>query len=336
MLFLTRDSFGLNGIPCERAAAPFPTPHELLRALWEQILVPLQVRRSGIDVYHSPNYTLPLSLSCPGVLTVHDLAFLHGGLHNQRLQLYLRLFTGLGIRRASRIIAVSLSTREEVESRYPSARGRTSVIYPGLDPRFQSRPSHAEVRSFREERGLVRPYVLFVGAIEPRKNLPRLVKAFERTVAEADMPHELIICGPWGWRCGPSAKAMARSPLRERIRRVGYVRDSDLPLLYAGADALAYPSLIEGFGFPPLEAMAMGTPVVTSDISSMPEVVGDAAVKVSPRSVESIAAGLVSVLTDSRVADSLRESGPARAGKFTWDRAAALTVEIYSSAGRGA
>ncbi|MDO8614720.1 MAG: glycosyltransferase family 1 protein [Dehalococcoidia bacterium] len=335
-LFLTRDSISLNGTPGDRATAPLPTPHELLRVAWEQTVVPLQARGKRLDVYHSPNYTLPLALPCPGVLTVHDLAFLRGRLHNQRLQIYLRLFTNIGVRRASQIICVSEATRADVELKYPAARGRTSVVYSGLDPRFEKRPAESEVAVFRREHGLERPYVLFVGSIEPRKNLPRLVQAFERAVAEAGIAHDLVICGPWGWRYGRSAEAMEGSPLAGRIRRMGYVPDANLPLLYAGADTMAYVSLFEGFGFPLLEAMAMGTPVVTSNVSSMPEVVGGAALTVSPKDVGSIAAGLISALTDSGLAARLREAGPERAREFTWERCGRETIEVYRRAMSGA
>jgi glycosyltransferase involved in cell wall biosynthesis len=331
-LFLTRDAVGLNGNPAARAVAPLPTPHELMRATWEQTLVPLQARERGIDVYHSPNYTLPLALPCPGVLTVHDLAFLRGGLHNRRLELYLRMFTSIGVRRASRIICVSESTRSDLEYRYPGTAARTTVIYPGLDAHFQDRPGDADIAAFRLEQGLEGPYVLFVGAIEPRKNLPRLVRAYERAVAEAGVPHDLVICGPLGWRYGRSLRAIEESPLRSRIRRMGYLRDSILPLLYAGADALVYPSLFEGFGFPPLEAMGVGTPVVTSNVSSMPEVVGEAAVTVSPSDVDSIARGIVTVLTNPGLAHDLRDAGTARAREFTWERCGRETIEVYRRA----
>jgi len=333
-LFLTRDAVALDGLPCVRALAPLPTPHELLRGAWEQLLVPLAVRRGQHDIYHSPNFTLPLSLPCPAVLTVHDLAYLRGGLHNARLQMYLRLLTSLAIARAARIIAVSQSTRRELEARYPRARGRVSVVYPGLDPQFWHPPAASAIRAFRERLGLSRPYLLFVGTIEPRKNLPRLVRAFEKAVQEASLPHELVVCGPWGWRHEAAARALARSPLRQRIRRLGYLPQEELPLLYAGAELLAYPSLLEGFGFPPLEAMALGTPVLTSDTSSLPEVVGTAAVTVSPLSVEGIAQGILRLLHDRSLADRLRSAGPERARQFTWERAARETLEAYFQARR--
>jgi glycosyltransferase involved in cell wall biosynthesis len=328
-LLLTRDSVDLDGLGCERVRAPLPTPHEGLRGLWEQTLVPIDVRRRGIDVYHSPSYSLPMSIACPAAVTVHDLAFLDPRFHKLRVRLYLQLLTRLALRRADHVIVVSKHTKNQVEARFPRVAGRVSVVYPGLDPIFASLPSAAAVREFRERLGLTKPYVLFVGAIEPRKNLPRLVRAFEMAVAEGDLPHDLVLCGPLGWRYGPTMRAAQVSRLSHRIKHVGYVPVEDLPLWYGGADLFAYPSLCEGFGFPPLEAMASGTPVVTSNSSSLPEVVGEAAITVQPTDVRDLAAAIQRVATDRDLAGELTERGQRRARRFTWEEAAAATVDIY-------
>ncbi|HEY5625576.1 MAG TPA: glycosyltransferase family 1 protein [Dehalococcoidia bacterium] len=330
-LFLTRDA-DVNGLRCERVTAPIATPHEALRGLWEQTLVPFQVARGGFDVYHSPNYTLPIALSRPGVLTIHDLAFLDSRFHTLRLRTYLRLLLSAAMTRAQQVITVSRHTQTQLEKRFPAAIGKTTTIYPGLDPLFSQQPGTGAVREFRERRGLDSPYVLFVGTIEPRKNVRRLIRAFERAMSDTGLPHRLVLCGHWGWRYGAAEKALAASPVRDRITVTGYVPAEELPLYYAGADALLYPSLHEGFGFPPLEAMALGTPVVTSNSTSLPEVVGDAAVSVRPESVTDIAAGLVQVLTSQPLADDLRERGPGRAGQFSWQAAAQQTLDVYTAA----
>jgi glycosyltransferase involved in cell wall biosynthesis len=328
-LLLTSDAIPLDGLPCRRVPAPIPTPPELLRALWEQTLVPLDLKRRGIDVYHSPNYTLPFVLPCPAVLTVHDLAFLNPHFHNTRFHLYLRTAMEVSLPRAGHVIAVSEHTRQDLEARYPRVRGRVTVVYPGLDPAFLEQPDPSCVDEFRRRVADGRPYILFVGAIEPRKNLPRLVRAFEIAVGEAGLPHHLVLCGPLGWRYGPSVRAWRDSPLRHRIHHVGYVPAQDLPLWYAGADAFVYPSLFEGFGFPPLEAMACGTPVVTSNTSSLPEVVGDAALTVPPRSLRSIADAIQKVICDRDLAEELRQRGLERSRRFTWRDAAAATIQVY-------
>ncbi len=324
-LFLTRDVGDLNGLKCERIVSPFPTPHEVFRAVWEHTAVPFEARSHKIDVFHSPNYTLPVVLPCPAVVTVHDLAFLDPRFHNTRLRLYLKLLTGLSLRRSARVIAVSEYTKGELERRFPYVKGKVSVIYSGLDPAFEVRPTD------NGRTNGARPYVLFVGSIEPRKNLRRLIEAFELVMRDTGLPHELLLCGPWGWRYKPVVEALGRSSMRERIRHVGYLPSAELPQLYAGADVLVYPSLDEGFGFPIIEAMAMGTPVVTSDRAAPPEVAGGAALTVPPESVESIASAIQTVLTDHMLASDLAERGRKRSADFTWRRAAEQTIDIFRS-----
>lgn len=325
-LFVTREVKDLDGLRCRTIVAPLPTPHEVFRAAWEQTIVPLSVRRNGLDVFHSPNYTLPITLPCPSVVTVHDLAFTDRRFHKARLRLYLTLLTKFSLRRADHIIAVSEYTKSQVETRFPFVTGRISVVYSGLDSTFASAPPTGGNGSSRNGH---RPYVLFVGSIEPRKNLPRLIRAFEQAMSATGLPHDLVLCGPWGWKYGAVEEALRRSPLRDRIHHTGYVPSADLPSLYAGADLLAYPSLDEGFGFPVLEAMASGTPVVTSDRSALPEVAGGAAVTVPPSDEGAIADAISTVLSDRGLAIELAERGRERAAEFTWNRAAAQTIEIY-------
>lgn len=328
-LYVTRETPLLGLDSCRVVRASFPTPHEVVRGIWEQTLVARDVSRTGADLYHSPNYAIPLRLPCPSVLTIHDLAYLDPRFHRQRLRIYLRLFTDFSVRRASRVISVSAFTKSEIIARYPGAACKVSVVRSGLDPIFERQPGAREARSFLDEIGQARPYVLSVGSIEPRKNIPALVAAFERVVRRSAIPHDLVICGPWGWRCGASREAIETSPFRERIRVLGYLPGSQLPLLYAGADLLAYPSLQEGFGFPPLEAMAMGTPVVTSDTSSLPEIVGDAAIMVPPTDVAALADAMETVLTDPGIADALTAKGYERSRRFTWAQATRETLEVY-------
>lgn len=326
ILFLTREVGDLDGMHCKRVVAPLPTPHEALRAAWEQAFVPFAARRHKIDVYHSPNFTLPAVLNCPSVVTVHDLAFMDPRFHNGRLRIYLRLMTSLSLRRATEVIAVSEYSKRQLESRFPYLSGRVSVVYSGLDPIFRRAPP----QNGHWRRG--RPYVLFVGSIEPRKNLPRLIRAFEKAMSATGLPHELVLCGPWGWRFQPVLDALRRSPMKDRIRHAGYVPAADLPGLYAGADVLAYPSLDEGFGFPIIEAMSMGTPVITSDRAAPPEVAAGAAVTVAPADESAIAAAMQRVLTDHDLARDLSSRGRERAAEFTWERAAAHTVDVYRRA----
>jgi glycosyltransferase involved in cell wall biosynthesis len=211
------------------------------------------------------------------------------------------------------------------------------VIYQGLDPRFTQPPTPEAVREFRRRTGLERPYILFVGTLEPRKNLVRLLEAYRLLVEQHGIPHDLVICGALGWHTGPIRQALGESAVRERVHLAGYVSDSELPLWYAAADLFVYPSLFEGFGLPPLEAMACGTPVVLSNAPSLLEVAGGAdpqrdqaaALLVDPFDPQAIAGGLAQVLCNAELAERLRTRGIARAQTFDWASAARRMVQVY-------
>jgi glycosyltransferase involved in cell wall biosynthesis len=173
------------------------------------------------------------------------------------------------------------------------------------------------------------PYILFVGTAEPRKNLPRLVRAFEHLARRRSLRHDLVLIGPRGWRTEAIDASIESCSVRQRIRRVGYVSDKELRCWYTGADAFVYPSLEEGFGLPPLEAMALGTPTIASNNSALPEVVGDAAVTIEPTDEAGLASAIEAVLTDKVLADRLRAAGPARAANFSWVDTARRHVELY-------
>jgi glycosyltransferase involved in cell wall biosynthesis len=221
-----------------------------------------------------------------------------------------------------------------VERHYPRVRGRIEVIAEGVDPALQP-PIAARLRAFRQRLGLTEPYILFVGTLEPRKNLARLVTAFERAVRASDLPHHLVLAGNRGWKNEALDQAIDASPCRERIHRVGYVSDADLPCWYAGAALVAYPSLEEGFGLPPLEAMACGAPVVTSNCSAIPEVVGEAALTVDPLDVEALASAMGRVLTEPALAEALRALGRIRAKQFSWEEVARRYRTVYERAASG-
>ena len=327
-VFLTRDAPRRWNGRVREVRAPFATPNEYLRALWEQTIVPVQTAALGVDVYHSPNYILPTALRCPSVVTVHDLAYLRPSVHRRTSHLYLTVLTALALRRARAVIAVSEHTRRAVEARYPHVAGRVEVIYEGVDPAIR-RPSPQEVQAFRERVGLEWPYTLFVGTLEPRKNLVRLVQAYARAMQAAGLPHHLVLVGPTGWKTAALDAAISTSAVRERIHRVGYVSDRELACWYAAADLFVYPSLEEGFGLPPLEALTLGTPVITSNCSSLPEVVGDAAVTVEPRDTQALAGAMLSVLTNVELAGRLRSAGPERAQNFSWVDVASRHVALY-------
>jgi glycosyltransferase involved in cell wall biosynthesis len=330
-LFVTRADSMLDGVSIHQIRAPFSTPNEYARAFWEQVIVPVEVARLAPDVYHSPNYILPLAIRCPSVVTVHDLAYMESSLHRIRSHLYLSVLTALAIRKATRIICPSTFTRAALVRHYPELDDRIRVVSEGVDERFCPQPRKS-VDSFRERLGLHQPYVLFVGTIEPRKNIARLIRAFDAAVARNGFEHELVIAGDSGWRNSDVQLEISRA--RARVRLLGYVADKDLALLYSGADLFAFPALYEGFGLPPLEAMACGVPVLTSNQGALPEVVGNAAVMVDPVDEDALATALSDLLGDPALRARLRRLGLEQAKKYRWEVAAEHTLAVYAEAAR--
>jgi glycosyltransferase involved in cell wall biosynthesis len=331
IVYLTRADDGLDGGSVDIVRAPFRTPNEYARAFWEQTVVPRDVRRRRPDVYHSPNYILPLALNCPSVVTVHDLAFLDRSVHRLRSHLYLSALATYAIRRATRIICVSRYTARQLAARFPRAAGRVRVIGEGVDSRFGPQPD-AVIQRFRRRFGLVDPYVLFVGTIEPRKNLVRLIEAFSAAVRGHAFPHRLVIAGGDGWMNRSVRQAYDNSPARDRIVFTGYLPEDELPAAYAGAEIFAYPSLHEGYGLPPIEAMACGTAVLTSNVTSIPEVVGDAALLIDPEDTAAITDGLTQLMREHGQRKDLAEAGQAHARQFSWSDVARRTIAVYREA----
>lgn len=293
----------------------------------------------GFDVLFSPNFVPPPTARRQVVLTVHDLAFrLFPETAPLATRQWLRRLER-ALRRAAQVIVVSEATRRDLLELYPVDPERVTVIHHGVDTeRYRPAPD-GEVARVRSGLGLRRPYLLFLGGIEPRKNLPRLVRAFAslRSRRAGDGPG-LVIAGaavPWN----PEGKeelaaALASIPdaVRDRISMPGYVDGPDKVALISGAEALVFPSLYEGFGFPVLEAMACGTPVLTSDVSSLPEVAGEAAVLIDPLDETSIAEGIDRLSEDHTLRERLRAAGLERVKRFTWDDTARRTVEVLHKA----
>lgn len=314
----------------ERRGPVVPSERPARRAVWEQTVLPALARRDRLQVLHGPVNVAPLLAPCPTVVTVHDLGYLRlpDRLPAGRRR-YFAALTRASVRRASRVLAVSESTKRDIIELLGVPEERIAVTPLAADAGF--RPVGGEtLEAFLGEQGIVRPFVLSVGTLEPRKNLPALLRAFGRIAAE--VPHDLVLAGPEGWMTDEIHETRHRLGLGDRLRFTGYVEGEALPAWYSAADLFVYPSLYEGFGLPPLEAMACGTPVVTSDVSSLPEVVGDAALTVPPTDEAALAEAMRRVLEDPALASDLRVRGLARAGQFSWAWTAALTVAAYREA----
>jgi glycosyltransferase involved in cell wall biosynthesis len=292
---------------------------------------PLPESLAGADVLHAPS---PSTIPPPGrgqrlVVTVHDVAFrVYPSLFPTPWRLLFRAGTRRAVKRADAVITVSEHTAGDLVRFYDADPARLHVV-----PLAASLPETAEDPARALQRLNVRPpYVLFVGTLEPRKNLVRLVRAYRRAVASAGLPHRLVLAGPLGWH-HHRLLAEIRAGGPGEVILTGRTAPEDLDALYRGADVFVYPSLYEGFGLPVLEAMARGTPVVCSNASSLPEVAGDAAVTVDPRSVGGLASALERLLADPDRLRRLSQAGMERAQRFSWEQTARSTLKVYDSLG---
>lgn len=310
------------------------TSQPMQRILWEQAALPGLMRQRRLDLLHGAVNVTPLLSLCPTVVTIHDLSFMrYPQAFPAPQRRYLHSMVGRSARHARQVIAVSQATRDDVVALFGVPPQRITVVYNGVDDAFAPAPPE-EVEAFRRERGLPQRFVLHLGTLEPRKNLARLVEAFAQArqqLPEAD-DLKLVLAGGKGWGYDDIFAVVERLGLQEQVLFPGYVADADLPWFYRAATVFAYPSLLEGFGLPVLEAMACGTPVITSAVSSLPEVAGDAALLIDPASVDALADGLVQTLSDVALAGEMRRKGLQQASRFSWQRTAAATAAVYRAA----
>ena len=306
-----------------------PTTHPLVRIGWEQLVQPFVLWQEKIELLHSLAFVTPLLSPCPSVVTIYDLSFIlspKGFKYSKRL--YLTLLTRPSARKARRIITISESTKRDTVQLLGVSSEKVDVVYCGVDKAFHPLPER-EVASFRQKRGLPERIILFLGTIEPRKNAARLVEAYSRL---EDGQVKLVIGGARGWLYEEVFARVEELDLTGDVLFPGYIPPEELPLWYNAAELFVYPSLYEGFGLPPLEAMACGTPVITSNVSSLPEVVGEAGLTVDPEDSEGLAEAMNQVLGDGVLRQSMREQGLAKAGCFSWAKAARETVGVYRRA----
>lgn len=313
-------------LPAARLGPTMP-----LRALWMQTALPVQGVLTRPDVVFCPNYMAPLIRTGPVVITVHDLAvFLYPQTFTFKKRVLQRALLPTLVRRAAAVLTPSESTRGDLLRLIDVDPARVVVTPLAADPAFYQRPSAADVSRVREQMKLPERYLVAVATLEPRKNVVRLISAFERVhLKHPDV--RLLLVGGRGWRDAAIRAALQRSPARSAIEATGYVEFDDLRVLYSEALALCYPSLYEGFGLPVVEAMAAGTPVLTSRGSSLDEAAGGAAVVVDPLDVSQIAAGMTSLISDAGLRRDLRERGLKRAAELSWRRTAELTRAVFEN-----
>lgn len=318
------------------AVKPSGLSDRTLLILWHRLRLPPAVEwwTGPLDLFHSPDFTLPPLHRARGLVTVHDLAFLRvPECAEPRLKAYLSSVVPRSLRRARHILADSECTRQDLAALLDVDLDMVTVVPAGVNVRFRPDVPDAEKASVRRRYRLERPYILSVGTVEPRKNHVTLIAAYARLRRATGLPHELVIAGARGWLYEPIYAAPAAHGLADHVRFLGLVDDGDLPALYAAADAFAFPSLYEGFGLPPLEAMACGVPVVVANNSSLPEVVGDAALLVDAQDEAGLATTLERVLSDGDLRFTLRARGIQQAAIYTWERAAAKLLSVYRQVG---
>jgi glycosyltransferase involved in cell wall biosynthesis len=306
--------------------------------LWHQLTLPKLVRAHHLDVLHVPSYRRMLwPKPCALVATVHDLApFRIPGKYDRKRMFYGRVVARRLAQRQDSIIAISQTTAEDMARFWKVSGPRVVVIHHGVDrERFAPAPVSIAKAVGRQRFGLDHPFFLYVARLEhPAKNHLRLITAFEKFKATTRLPWQLVVAGKDWHGAEIIHSAIERSPCAAEIRRLGFVAEEELPMLYRAADAFVYPSLYEGFGLPPVEAMACGCPVICSDRGALSEVVGNAAMVVNPEDIEELASALACVAGEEQVRDTLRRSGLERAGHFDWHRAAVQTIEVYERVAR--
>lgn len=310
---------------------PYTTRSRVKRLLRE---LPQRAARERLDVLHiSYNAPLHLPAACALVVTVHDISFEeHPEWFPWKLRAFLRWSVPRSARRAQQLLTDTECAKNDLVRLYRIAPDKIQVTPYAADTRFRPLQDAGALQAVHARYNTSDHFVLAVGNMQPRKNLVRLMQAFARAKQEYALPHKLVVVGQRLWLAEPVLDYA--NALGDAIILTGYVPDADLPMLYNAADVFCYPSLYEGFGLPVLEAMACGTPVITSNLSSLPEVAGDAARLVNPYAVDEMAQALGEVLSDSLYRQALREKGQARAQLFTWARTAQQTVEAYHRAAR--
>ncbi len=313
-----------------------PLPHRLVTIAWHRLRLPLPAELfvGPVDIFHSPDFVLPPLRRARGLITVHDLAFLRvPECADPGLRAYLATAVPRSIARSDRILADSLSTKLDLMELLNVPGKRISIVPAGVEPRFRPIEDEGELERVRRRYSLDEPFILSLGTLEPRKNYVRLIEACAQLRRRLPSAPSLIIAGGHGWLY-EDILAAAKRQGNGGVRSLGFVPDEDLPALYTLAELFAFPSLYEGFGLPPLEAMACGTPVVCSNRPSLPETVGDAALMVDAEDIEGLVAAMQRALQDVMLRVELIEKGFAQAKRFTWESAAEKLLAVYEETRR--
>jgi glycosyltransferase involved in cell wall biosynthesis len=313
-----------NSTHVETCIIPFPR-------LWTHIRLARELRQHPPDIFFTPAHVIPFFYRGASVATVHDLGYHYFPETHTRQQLaYLKWSTRSNCRISRKIIADSKTTKADLIKFYRTEPAKIEVIYPGIDPQLKRVGSDSELGAVCEKYQIKQPYLLFLGTLQPRKNLARLLQAY----ASSGLTHELVLAGSRGWRADPILEQIARLdlPVRQRVHLTGFVHDTDKGALISGATALLYPSLYEGFGFPLLEGQKCGTPVIAANTSSLPEIAGGAALLVDPEDTGALAEAMRRIAADADLRVALRDRGYANTVRFSWELTAKQVLQTLQKA----
>jgi glycosyltransferase involved in cell wall biosynthesis len=304
----------------------------ILRALLEQLYIPCLAFKLRVNVVHSLHYSFPLFLTAKKVVTVHDMSFFkYSKLYEPAKVFYFKTFIKMSSLLVDKIICVSESTRKDYVSKFDSARNKTEVIYHACSNEFTPNTPNIDdraVSSVKSKYGIDSKYFLFIGTLEPRKNITAIIKAFDR-FNNQNSNYKLVMVGKKGWYYKEIFELVKRLDLSDRIIFTGFIPEKEKPSLLVGATAFIYPSIYEGFGIPVLEAIACGTPTVTSNVSSIPEVAGDAALLVNPENSDEIFVAINKIVNDPDLRRDLKMRSLRQAEKFSWNNTAKETLVVY-------
>lgn len=330
---------GLGPWPANFRVRTVPLSHRWVQILWQRLRLPLPVQAftGTLDLFHSPDFVLPPTGQTPAILTVHDLSFLRVPQYFvPGFRDYLEGAVSRAVKRAQHILADSESTRRDLVELMAVEPGRVSVLYPGVEPRFQPVKDPEVLARTRARYALPDRFAMGLSTLQPRKNFEGLIEAFRRLLfahgSELDLADlHLVIIGGKGWMFDDMLALVDRAGLKDRVHFPGFAADDDLPALYSLADVFAFPSWYEGFGIPVLEAMACGTPVVAADNSSLPEAVGGAGLMVEAGDTDGLAGALGQLLTDQSLRERLIPAGYEQARGFSWDESARQLLSVYEA-----
>jgi len=306
------------------------TSNRIQRITFEHFRLAKYYKQHHFQLYHAPGYILPYFWNSPSVVTIHDLIALEYPEFCQRESvIYFNLFLPRSIKKATKIIAVSNKVKNDIINHFRILPDKIEVIYHGIDERYKKNQSEDILTRIRNKYQLPKQFLLFVGNIEPKKNLERLIDAFYQLKQQTEIKHKLVLVGKNGWKYKSLYDSIYRLKLDSEILFTGYVPQEDLPSIYSLADIFVFPSLYEGFGIPPLEAMACETPALVSNQGALPEITGNNCLQVNPYDVNDIAKGIYTLLTNECLKKKMIENCKKWIKDFTWERAANQTMQVY-------